>query len=159
MCVLICSLSVSKVFTARMASTEQASWYVRTWLRKWTGGIDQRHRLCCLLPSQLPRTKASTLRANTYGLSVTREGCCCRGGGSFSWRSLTAVDMKVKQTLPPPTPSCSISRGFYIPRAVSCVDRCPKRIAALIAAPHLLLFLQRVFWSFCDWWNAEKRPS
>lgn len=108
-----------------MASTEQASSYVHTWLRKWTGGIDQRHSLCCLLPSQVPCTKASTPRANTYGRSVTREGCCCqRGvGGSFSWRSLTAVDMKVKETLPPPTPSCSISRGFYSPHAVSCVSR------------------------------------
>lgn len=27
-----------KVFTARMASTGQAFWYVRTWWRGWTGG-------------------------------------------------------------------------------------------------------------------------
>lgn len=56
-------------------------------------------------------------------LASPEKAAAAAGGGSFSWRSLTAVDMKVEQTLPPPTPSCSISRGFYIPHAVSCVSR------------------------------------
>lgn len=29
-----------KVFTARMASTGQAFWYVHTWWKRWTGGKD-----------------------------------------------------------------------------------------------------------------------
>lgn len=80
-CGLTCSLSVSKVFTARTASTEQASSYVHTWLRKWTGGIDQRHCLCCLLPSQVPCTKASTPEPTHMAVASPEKAAAAGGGG------------------------------------------------------------------------------
>lgn len=82
----------------------------------------------CLALKHQPPEPTHMAAASPEKAAAARGGW----GGSFSWRSLTAVDMKVKETLPPPTPSCSISRGFYSPHAVSCVSR---RIDVQYVAP------------------------